>query len=742
MTNQAAASVNISESSSNLGKSLKLKTKATLLAIAIGVIPVLAVGATAYYFANKSITKQLLELKETQTAELQDKVSRFMKEKLGDMKLMADLNVFTNPNATPEQKAATLESIKSAKGIYDSIAVFDLKGEPIAQTKEGKKLGNHLSRTYIQDALKVNGAILSQPTISKTQGTFSIYAASTIKDKTTGKPVALIRARLPVAALKEAIQNYETEGQQFYLINEADEAFLGAEEELKMQNAASGETTTNTSGYQAVLSEQIFPDLKSIKSVEEISSIVTTNQINQTKQLLSYAPPSKLEGLQDLNWKAILVRDAELAFATQRQLGLTIAVGLGITTLLVAAIATYLANQATKPLIEAVAGVKKIGGGDLDTRLAVTSQDELGELNTNINLMTKQIQGSLEEQKVLAEQQRQEKEKLEMAIFTLLEEVSDATDGDLTVRANLDSMELSTVADLFNAIITNLQDIAIEAKQSTSQVGLSLKQNEEEIRLLAEQAIAETKEAQETLRSVQQMSQSIQAVAENAGQAEKITDDTYNTIVSSTQNMDSTVKSILELRTTVGETAKKMKRLGESSLKISQVVSFIEEIALKTNVLSINASVEAGRAGEYGQGFTIVAEQVGALAEQSAAATKEIANIVSAIQAETQEVNRAMESGTTQVVETTRLVESTKQSLGLVLEKSQEVNQLMESISQSTVSQASTSQTITNLMQKIAELSATTSQSSTKVAQSIGETAQVAQKLESTVAQFKVAESV
>jgi methyl-accepting chemotaxis protein PixJ len=300
-------------------------------------------------------------------------------------------------------------------------------------------------------------------------------------------------------------------------------------------------------------------------------------------------------------------------------------------------------------------------------------------------------------------------------------------------------MEISTVADLFNAIIGNLQDIAIEAKQSTRQVGSSLKANEEEIRLLAEQAIAETKEARETLISVQEMALSIQAVAANASQAEKITDDTYNTIVSSSANMDSTVASILQLRTTVGETAKKMKRLGESSQKISQVVSFIEEIALKTNVLAINASVEAGRAGEYGQGFTIVAEQVGALAEQSAAATKEIANIVAAIQAETQEVNQAMESGTTQVVETTRLVESTKQSLSLVLEKSQEVNQLMGSISQSTVSQASTSQTITNLMQKIAELSANTSESSSKVAQSIVETAAVAQRLETTVGQFKVA---
>ena len=393
------------------------------------------------------------------------------------------------------------------------------------------------------------------------------------------------------------------------------------------------------------------------------------------------------------------------------------------------------------PLRQLTDFATKIAGGQSGIRLnKIDRQDEIGVLGQSLNEMATNIDANLAAKESEAKEQRLAKEQLEMAIYTLLDEVSDATEGDLTVRANLDSLELSTVADLFNAIIDNLQSIAIEAKQSTHQVGSSLKQNEAEIRSLEEQAIAQAKETSDTLKSVASISQSIKAVAESANQAEKITDDTYNTIVSSTNNMDSTVDSILELRSTVGETSKKMKRLGESSQKISQVVSFIEEIALKTNVLAINASVEAGRAGEYGEGFTIVAEQVGALAEQSAAATKEIASIVSAIQNETQEVNQAMESGTTQVAETTRLIESTKQSLGLVLEKSQEVNKLMESISRSTVSQADTSQNITTLMQKIAQLSATTSKSSAKVAESIVETAQVAAKLESTVGQFKVAE--
>ncbi|MGD1919471.1 MAG: methyl-accepting chemotaxis protein [Pleurocapsa sp.] len=355
--------------------------------------------------------------------------------------------------------------------------------------------------------------------------------------------------------------------------------------------------------------------------------------------------------------------------------------------------------------------------------------------------MAQQLQTSITSLEAQANEQRQEKEKLESAIFTLIDEVADATEGDLTVRANLDSMELSTVADLFNAIIDNLQEIAIEAQQSTSQVGSSLRRNETEMRFLAEKAIAEAEETRNTLMSVEQLSHSIQAVATNANQAEQIADDTYNTIVNSTNNMDLTVESILTLRTTVSEAVKKMKRLDESSLKISEAVSLIEAIALKTNVLAINAGAEADRAGEYGLGFAIVAEQVSLLAKQSSAALQEIARTVTLIQAETEEVNQAMTSGNDQVLETSRLVESTKETLGSALEKSRKINQLMESISQSTISQTTTSQNVTDLMQKIAQLSETTSLSSKRVARSIVETANVAEKLESTVSQFKVAKS-
>ena len=381
----------------------------------------------------------------------------------------------------------------------------------------------------------------------------------------------------------------------------------------------------------------------------------------------------------------------------------------------------------------------KVASGKSKVRLEESQrQDEIGVLTRNLNEMAENIDSNLEARRQEAQKQKEEKEKLEQEIYQLLDEVQGAVDGDLTVRASLNSMEMSTVADLFNAIIDNLKDIAVQVKESTTQVSSSLGDNEQSIQKLAEQAIKETEETRKTLGSVEQMSQSIEEVATNANQAATLANDAYTVTQEGTNAIDKTVKSIVGLRTTVGETAKKMKRLGESSQKIAQVVSLIEEIALKTNLLAINASVEASRAGEEGEGFTIVAEQVGTLAEQSATATKEINKIVAEIQQETQEVSEAMELGTTQVVESTRLVESTKERLEKVLERSQNINELMQSISQATISQTKTSRSVTELMQEIAQLAEQRLSESQQVAQSMQSNAQVANQLESAVEQFKV----
>jgi methyl-accepting chemotaxis protein len=414
--------------------------------------------------------------------------------------------------------------------------------------------------------------------------------------------------------------------------------------------------------------------------------------------------------------------------------------GIGGGILLVAIlILSPLHRSISRPIRRLTEFADRIASGQSGVRLeADLRQDEVGILARNLNQMAQQIDLNLDARQQEVEQQRQQREQLELGILTLVTEIEGATDGDLTVRASLDSMELSTVADLFNAVIDSLRDIAIEVKQGTGKVTTSLGSNERDIRQLSEQAITEAAEIRGTFNSVEQMTDSIQTVATNANQASTIAKAAYVVAQEGSDAMAQTVDSIFSLRTTVGESAKKMKRLGESSQKISQVVTLIEEIALKTNLLAINASVEASRAGEQGRGFTVVAEQVGALAEQSAVATREIAQIVAAIQAETQDVAQVMELGTAQVVDGTRLVEATKQKLNQMLQKSQEIDILMSSISTATISQAETAKVVTQLIQQVTVSSEERSVFSSQMATSMQSTSQVAKQLEEKVAQFQV----
>jgi methyl-accepting chemotaxis protein PixJ len=413
----------------------------------------------------------------------------------------------------------------------------------------------------------------------------------------------------------------------------------------------------------------------------------------------------------------------------------SLALGL-VMTLLV----QFLAKQLSQPLTDLTKTSAAVARGDLSVRAKLQGTAETETLANGLNGLLDQVQSLLQKQQDASNEQRRQREELERDVVQLMDDVSDAADGDLTVRAQLTSGDVGIVADLFNSIIENLRDTAMQVKLSSGQVSTSLDVNASAIRSLSSQAITEAESLRSAMGAVEQMSDSIQVVASNAAQATNLTDQTYNTIQDSSRYMEQTVDSILSLRSTVGETAKKIKRLGESAQKISQTVSLIDEIALKTNLLAVNASVEAARAGELGHGFTAVAEQVGALAEQSAKATKEIALIVTAIQMETQEVVAAIETGTAQVVDSTQLVEATKQRLTQVLEKSAQINQLMQAISTSTMAQRQTSAMVTDRVKTATISSEQRSQSSEQMARAIQDTAAIARSMQASVAQFKVSE--
>ncbi|MGF1567362.1 MAG: GAF domain-containing protein [Nodosilinea sp.] len=337
----------------------------------------------------------------------------------------------------------------------------------------------------------------------------------------------------------------------------------------------------------------------------------------------------------------------------------------------------------------------------------------------------------------LSEERRRKQETMQMQLVELLSEVEGASRGDLTVRADVTAGEIGTVADFFNSIVESLRQIVTKVKQSAAQVNTSLGENEGAVQALADEALRQAEEVTQTLTSVEQMTASIRQVAANAQRAATVANSASATAASGGQAMDLTVQNILSLREIIGETSKKVKRLGESSQQISKAVSLINQIAMQTNLLAINAGIEAARAGEEGQGFAVVAEEVGELASRSAEATKEIERIVETIQRETAEVVDAMDQSTTEVVAGTRLVEDAKQSLGRILDVSQQIDQLVQSISEATVSQVEISATVSQLMQAIAQESERASQSSRKISTSLRQTVDVSQSLQDAVGAFK-----
>ena len=338
----------------------------------------------------------------------------------------------------------------------------------------------------------------------------------------------------------------------------------------------------------------------------------------------------------------------------------------------------------------------------------------------------------------LLEQQKTGKEYLQKRALELLIEVDPVSRGDLTIRANVTEDEIGTVADSYNSTIGSLRKIVSQVQQAAIQVAATTTSNESSVQGLSTEALRQTQEIAAALEQVQQMSNSIRAVADNASQAEIAVKQANATVQAGDAAMNRTVDGILAIRETVAETSKKVKLLGESSQKISQVVNLISRFAAQTNLLALKASIEAARAGEEGRGFAVLADEVRALARQSAEATGDIEALVKDIQTETSEVVAAMEAGTEQVAAGTRLVDETRQSLNKITVVSNEIGSLVAAIAQAAAIQSQASESVTHKMSDVAAIAGKTSTDVTSVSASFKELQAVAQELQASVGQFKV----
>jgi twitching motility protein PilJ len=325
------------------------------------------------------------------------------------------------------------------------------------------------------------------------------------------------------------------------------------------------------------------------------------------------------------------------------------------------------------------------------------------------------------------------------AILRLMNEMGSLADGDLTVQATVTEDITGAIADSVNYTIEELRVLVGRINSAAAQVTSATESAQATSVKLLQAAERQSKEIQEAGASVLKMARAINEVSASASKSVSVARQSLSAAQKGQEAVSNSISGMGEIREQIQETAKRIKRLGESSQEIGEIVELISDITEQTNVLALNAAIQAASAGEAGRGFTVVAEEVQRLAERSAEATKQIAAIVKTIQTDTHDAVAAMEKSTVGVVEGAKLSDAAGQALSEIGEVSRRLAQLIEEISVTAQAQAQAAGVVATSMQDILSVTKQTTEGTKQTAVSVGQIAKLAQELKGSVANFKIA---
>jgi twitching motility protein PilJ len=342
------------------------------------------------------------------------------------------------------------------------------------------------------------------------------------------------------------------------------------------------------------------------------------------------------------------------------------------------------------------------------------------------------------ESEMLRMQAETERNASQDAILRLMNEMGDLADGDLTIRATVTEDITGAIADSVNYTIEELSVLVKRINDAAVRVAAASETAQKTTDELLAATETQSQEIRSANSSVLSMAQSMTNVSANAGESARVALNALAAAQKGSAAVTNSIKGMNEIRQQIQETSKRIKRLGESSQEIGEIVELISDITEQTNVLALNAAIQAASAGEAGRGFTVVAEEVQRLAERSAEATKQIAAIVKTIQTDTHDAVSAMENSTQNVVEGAQLSDAAGQALEEISKVSQNLAALIESISGDTEKQATVATDVAKLMQNILHITEQTTTGTRQTAVSIGELAELASELKGSVAGFKV----
>lgn len=335
---------------------------------------------------------------------------------------------------------------------------------------------------------------------------------------------------------------------------------------------------------------------------------------------------------------------------------------------------------------------------------------------------------------------QEEYDRNQNAILRLLDEIADLADGDLRSYATVSEDFTGAIADSINFAIDQLRDLVSRINDTSQEVARYSQGTQHITNQLAEAAEHQAQEIAGASAAMNEMALSIDQVSTNATESAEVAQRSVVIAANGADVVNRSIEGMDNIREQIQETSKRIKRLGESSQEIGNIVSLINDIADQTNILALNAAIQASMAGEAGRGFAVVADEVQRLAERSASATKQIENLVKTIQADTNEAVISMEHTTAEVVRGANLAKDAGVALDEIQNVSKALAQLIDNISNAAQLQSASASHIANTMNVVQDITSQTTTSSFDTARSVSELANMAESLRESVTDFKLPE--